>query len=290
MTWEWILTGIMAAAILWLLLDRRHGPSAGPGITDSQYEALRQELAQVKESQSLSGQSLDWMLETVDGMSRIMNRSKSRGMWGEYQMELLLENYAGTRGRIWDRQVTLANGKIADAALLLPGSRQVLCVDSKFPMDNFLRMDEDPRYEKLFAQNMKKHIDDVAQKYITEQTAPLAVLFVPAEGVYQYILSDCPDLFDYSLRHHVMITGPGTPTGVLTILGQAQRDWYRAEHRPEIEAGLEKLQEEAARLSDRCEKAERTFSALSDQLHQSAVTSRKMRRKLDELLEGGDLS
>lgn len=205
-------------------------------------------------------------------------------------MELLLENYAGTRGRIWDRQVTLANGKIADAALLLPGSRQVLCVDSKFPMDNFLRMDEDPRYEKLFAQNMKKHIDDVAEKYITEQTAPLAVLFVPAEGVYQYILSDCPDLFDYSLRHHVMITGPGTLTGVLTILGQAQRDWYRAEHRPEIEAGLEKLQEEAARLSDRCEKAERTFSALSDQLHQSAVTSRKMRRKLDELLEGGDLS
>ncbi|WP_276930494.1 DNA recombination protein RmuC [Faecalibaculum rodentium] len=290
MTWEWILTGIMAAAILWLLLDRRHRPSAGPGITDSQYEALRQELAQLKESQSLSGQSLDWMLETVDGMSRIMNRSKSRGMWGEYQMELLLENYAGTRGRIWDRQVTLANGKIADAALLLPGSRQVLCVDSKFPMDNFLRMDEDPRYEKLFAQNMKKHIDDVAQKYITEQTAPLAVLFVPAEGVYQYILSDCPDLFDYSLRHHVMITGPGTLTGVLTILGQAQRDWYRAEHRPEIEAGLEKLQEEAARLSDRCEKAERTFSALSDQLHQSAVTSRKMRRKLDELLEGGDLS
>lgn len=77
---------------------------------------------------------------------------------------------------------------------------------------------------------------------------------------------------------------------MLTILGQAQRDWYRAEHRPEIEAGLEKLQEEAARLSDRCEKAERTFSALSDQLHQSAVTSRKMRRKLDELLEGGDLS
>ena len=290
MTWEWILTGIMAAAILWLLLDRRHRPSAGPGITDSQYEALRQELAQLKESQSLSGQSLDWMLETVDGMSRIMNRSKSRGMWGEYQMELLLENYAGTRGRIWDRQVTLANGKIADAALLLPGSRQVLCVDSKFPMDNFLRMDEDPRYEKLFAQNMKKHIDDVAQKYITEQTAPLAVLFVPAEGVYQYILSDCPDLFDYSLRHHVMITGPGTLTGVLTILGQAQRDWYRAEHRPEIETGLEKLQEEAARLSDRCEKAERTFSALSDQLHQSAVTSRKMRRKLDELLEGGDLS
>ena len=46
-------------------------------------------MAQLKESQSLSGQSLDWMLETVDGMSRIMNRSKSRGMWGEYQMELL---------------------------------------------------------------------------------------------------------------------------------------------------------------------------------------------------------
>lgn len=286
MSLEWVIIALLAAVILFLILDRRRPVSGSP----AEYDALRQDLAQLKQGQSLSGQSLDWMLETVDGMSRIMNRSKSRGMWGEYQMELLLENYAGTRGRIWDRQVTLANGKIADAALLLPGSRQVLCVDSKFPMDNFLRMDEDPRYEKLFAQNMKKHIDDVAQKYITEQTAPLAVLFVPAEGVYQYILSDCPDLFDYSLRHHVMITGPGTLTGVLTILGQAQRDWYRAEHRPEIEAGLEKLQEEAARLSDRCEKAERTFSALSDQLHQSAVTSRKMRRKLDELLEGGDLS
>ncbi|WP_297568970.1 DNA recombination protein RmuC [uncultured Faecalibaculum sp.] len=285
MSLEWVIIALLAAVILFLILDRRRPVSGSP----AEYDALRQDLAQLKQGQSMSGKSLDWMLETVNDMSRIMNRAKTRGMWGEYQMELLLENYAGTMGRIWDRQVTLANGRIADAALLLPGSRQVLCVDSKFPMDNFLRMDEDPRYEKLFAQNMKKHIDDVAEKYITQQTAPLAVLFVPAEGVYQYILSDCADLFDYSLRHHVMIAGPGTLTGLLTLLGQAQKDWYRAENMPAIEAGLETLLDEAGRLQERCEKAERTFASLSDQLHQSAVTSRKMRKKLDELLEGGDL-
>lgn len=286
---EWILMGFMALVILILLLDRRR-TSQGPGFDQTEYDALRQDLAQVKQDQKLSGQTLDWMLETVDSMSRIMNRSKTRGMWGEYQMELLLESYAGAPGKIWDRQVTLANGRIADAAVLLPGSRQVLCVDSKFPMDNFLRMEEDPKCEKLFRQNMKKHVDDVAEKYITEQTAPLAVLFVPAEGVYQYILSDCPELFDYSLNQHVMIAGPGTLTGVLTMLGQAQKDWYRSEHMPEIEAGLQRLQEEAARLEERCARAEKTFAALSDQLHQSAVSSRKMRKKLDELLEGGDLS
>lgn len=86
-----------------------------------------------------------------------------------------------------------------------------------------------------------------------------------------------------------MIAGPGTLTGLLTLLGQAQKDWYRAENMPAIEAGLETLLDEAGRLQERCEKAERTFASLSDQLHQSAVTSRKMRKKLDELLEGGDL-
>lgn len=284
---EWILI-IVLAAIIVLLLLRRPAPADPEARTRQEYEAIRQELAALKKDQSLSGQTLDWMLETVDGMSRIMNRAKTRGMWGEYQLELLLESYGGKAGRIWDRQVTLANGRIADAALLLPGSQQVLCVDAKFPMDNFLRIDEDPRYEKLFRQNMKKHIDDVASKYITEQTAPVAILFVPAEGVYQYILAECDALFEYSLDRKVLITGPATLTGTLTVLGKVQKDWYRAQNQPEIEAGLRQLQTEADRMEERCSRAERTFASLQEQLHQSAVTSRKMKQKLDALLEGGD--
>lgn len=284
---EWILIAVLVIIILVLLLRQRPQPAQDEQ-TREEYEAIRQQLAQMRQDQTMSGQTLDWMLETVDGMSRIMNRAKTRGMWGEYQMELLLESYGGRKGRIWDRQVQLANGRIADAALLLPGSGQVICVDAKFPMDNFLRIDEDERYEKLFRQNMKKHIDDVADKYITEETAPVAILFVPAEGVYQYILSDCDTLFEYSLDRRVLITGPSTLTGTLTVLGKVQKDWYRAENLPQIEAGLKALQTEADRLEERCVKAERTFGSLADQLHQSAVTSRKMKRRLDALLDGGD--
>lgn len=115
MSLEWVIIALLAAVILFLILDRRRPVSGSP----AEYDALRQDLAQLKQGQSMSGKSLDWMLETVNDMSRIMNRAKTRGMWGEYQMELLLEKLRRHHGPHLGQTGDPGQWQNCDAALLL---------------------------------------------------------------------------------------------------------------------------------------------------------------------------
>ena len=118
-------------------------------------------------------------------------------------------------------QYTLPNGKIADCAFHLPDTNKVLCIDSKFPMENYLNLQEDmDTYLRPFKMNMKKHIDDVANKYINIDTMPYALLFVPSEAIYQFVCAKCDDLFTYALQKHVMLVSPTTLVAEVMTLYQ----------------------------------------------------------------------
>lgn len=274
------------------LFSMRRTRQSDPAIASLQKETVKtahtadlllQQMAAIKKEQDLSGQSLTWVLESVDAISRTMTKAKSRGIWGEYQMELLLEAYAGKAGKIWDRQVTLANGKTADAAVLLPGSKQILCIDAKFPADNFLEAQEDRDAARTFRKNIKKHIDDVSSKYITQQTAPEAILFLPSEAIFQYVLEEEDSLYQYALDKHVLLCGPGTLTGMLVMLAKVQQDWYRAENMAQIEQGLKKLEKDVQTLAGRLEKEEQLFAALHTRIHETAVSASKVCRDIEDI-------
>ena len=88
---------------------------------------------------------------------------------GEYQLESIIRTYLGDSPHIYATQYHLKNGKISDGAFHLPGSDQVFCIDSKFPMENYTKMVEEPGHadqmKRELRRNIKKHIVDVASKY-----------------------------------------------------------------------------------------------------------------------------
>ena len=255
-----------------------------------QFELLLNQVQQVSRNQTTVSQSMDWLQNQMDSMNRIMTNTKRRGNWGEYQLDLLLQEYAGENDNVYTNQYTLPNGKIADVAFHLPGTEKVLCVDSKFPMENYLRMDEETEnkemYLRAFRQNIKKHIDDIANKYINTYTASQAMMFIPSEAIYQFICAKCDDLLSYALQKHVMLTSPTTLIGVLFTLQASTKDFYQAHHMKEIENNILRLQEDMERLVTRSEKAQKSLESLLTQFQLVSVSAHKISQRVSKMALG----
>lgn len=233
--------------------------------------------------------SIENMEQDLKKMNLIFNNTKQRGNWGEYQLEYLLNMYASENKEVFQMQYPLENKKIADA-ILYTYDHQILCIDSKFPMENYLKMIEDKEnqeyYFRLFKNNMKKHIQDISQKYITPQTMNQAILFIPSEAIYQFVCAKCSDLFQEALSSHVLLASPTTLVGIVyTILSQT-KDFYRQEHVEEIEKDLKVLLEDVNRLLQRSEKAQNNLNLLQDQFEMVHTSCNKIGKRIQKITEG----
>ena len=112
-------------------------------------------------------------------------------------------------------QYQFKSGEKVDAAIQTDAG--ILPIDSKFPMENYLKMSkaeskiEKTQYEKEFIKDIKKHIDTISKKYILpgEGTMDFALMYVPSESVY-YELVNQTDLMDFARRERVYIVSPST--------------------------------------------------------------------------------
>src|SRR4029077_12773860 len=91
-------------------------------------------------------------------------------------------------------------------------------VDAKFPLEDFRRMiqagndEERARARKAFAARVRKHVDDIATKYVLpdEGTYDFALMYIPAENVYYetIIRDEEPGLATYAIERKVIPVSP----------------------------------------------------------------------------------
>ncbi len=145
----------------------------------------------------------------IRSLNQILEGSKSRGSFGEWQMELLLKQAVpADRLRL---QYKVGDG-IVDAAVLLED--RILCIDSKFPLANLVKhygAVPGPEREKFLAQfhaDVRKRAREISTKYIVpEVTLDFAIMFVPAEGVFLEIVGN-PELHQSLTDNRVVPASP----------------------------------------------------------------------------------
>ena len=283
-----ILLCVVIVCLIVLLMQNKskevETSSADSLILQKNFEYLLKQVQDVQKNQATS--KVNQMEEYLYRMNMVMTNTKLRGNWGEYQLDMLLSVYCGQNPSIYSMQYTLPNGKIADCAFHLPDTNKVLCIDSKFPMENYMNLQEDmDTYLRPFKMNMKKHIDDVANKYINMDTMPYALLFVPSEAIYQFVCAKCDDLFTYALQKHVMLVSPTTLVAEVMTLLSSTKDFYRTSHMEEIERNILLLQEDANRLVERSVRAEKTLETLATQFHAVSISAQKLSSRMTKMGE-----
>lgn len=228
----------------------------------------------------------------VVSLQDVLTDKKSRGTFGEVQLNNILEAIFGEPNeKTYEVQKQLSNGKMVDALLHTPGAMGDLGIDSKFPLENYQRMvnrdlteTERVAATRKFKTDMKKHIDDIATKYIIpNETSDQAVMFLPAEAIFAEVNAYHQDIIEYSQRKRVWIASPTTIMSLLTtvqvLLKNAERDKYAKE----IQQELIKLGDEFKRYQERWDKLSRNIDTVSKSVKEIHTTSNKIGKRFEDI-------
>lgn len=243
-------------------------------------------------SSSTTKKQLENVYSKVEDMNNIMVNKKTRGNWGEYQLNHLLSIYAGESKEIYEIQYLLKNGYMGDVALHMPDSDKVLIIDSKFPAESYQKLCEDLNerdirlYHNQFKQDIKKHINDISSKYISEETVENAVMFIPSEAIYFYLCSECGEMIDFAHKKHVLITSPTTLLGVVFTLINITKDIKRTKNIKALEKDIISMYEDALRLQQRIEVLENAIERLQKPLKEVNTSSQKIVNRISKIHDG----
>lgn len=148
---------------------------------------------------------------SMQDLQQFLQSPKLRGNIGEQVLKELLAQYFPPDA--YEFQYSFKNGDKVDA--VIKTSHGCIPIDSKFPLENYRKLveassDEDKlKIRKEFIKDVKKHINDIASKYIlvSESTCDYALMYIPSEAIYYEIIHDA-ELFDYSGHKKVLPVSP----------------------------------------------------------------------------------
>lgn len=256
--------------------------------TNETFQNVLIRLAKIDEAQK----KIESLSTDIVSLQNLLSDKKSRGTYGEVQLYQIMASVFGERNdRIYQTQYKLSNGTIVDAMLFAPQPMGNLPIDSKFPLENYQRMiDRDLNEverqlaEKQFKLDVKKHIDDIYNKYVTpEETSDQAVLFLPAEAIFAEINAYHQDLVSYSQRKRVWLVSPTTFMSTLTTIQIILNNLERDQHALVIQQELNKLGEEFKRYKDRWDKLSKHIDSVSKDVKEIHITTEKIGSRFDAI-------
>ncbi len=253
--------------------------------TKKTFSNVMQSLGRLDEAQK----KMEFLSNNVQNLNNVLTDKKTRGIFGEVQLYQVLSSAFGDNNEIYQKQYKLSNGTLADAVLFAPEPVGTICIDSKFPLENYRRIFEDVaenkvENEKSFEQNLKKHIDDISSKYIIKnETTDQAILFLPAETIFAYLNAYMPKIVEYAYSKRVWITSPTTMMAILTTIQAVSQNLKQSQYALEIQKELNSLSVEFDRYAKRWETLEKDINKVSKDVKDIFTTSTKITRRFDNI-------
>ena len=138
--------------------------------------------------------------------------------------------------------------------------------------------------EKMFKNDMKKHIDAISNKYIIPGvTSDQAILFLPAEAIFAEINAYHTDLLEYAFRKRVWITSPTTLLSTLTTIQVIMKNIERDKYTKIIHKELRLLDEEFKKYKDRWDKLYRSIETVSKDVKDINITTDKISKRFESI-------
>jgi DNA recombination protein RmuC len=235
----------------------------------------------------------------VGGLKKVLTNVKTRGSFGEVQLESLLEQILSAEQYEMQVSVKKNTQERVDAVVKLPGqtddgSMLLLPIDSKFSVEDYQRLFD--AYEageakemlavlrKKFEDSVKGTAKSIASKYINPPfTTDFAIMFVPSEGIYAEILRNT-ELFE-SLRRDFRITvvGPTNLAAFLSSLQMGFRTLAIQKRTSEVWAILGAVKTEFGKFGDVLDSASKQLETVANSITKAGTRTRAIEKKLKDV-------
>ncbi len=239
----------------------------------------------------------------VSDFKRVLTNVKTRGTWGEVQLQSLLEQVFIKDH--YEKQVMLKPGSkdAVDFAIKLPDKSSekgfiYLPIDAKFPIEDYQRLvaaqekADMPAIEaasKSLVTRIKLEAKSIKEKYIQPpKTTDFAVLYVPTEGLYAEILR-VPGLFEQmQAEYRVTIAGPTTIAAILSSYQLGFRTLAIAEQTGQVWELLTTIKGDFGKFGDLLDKTREKLLQATNTIETASAKSRRIEQRLGKVQKLAD--
>ncbi len=250
---------------------------------------------------------MQMLAQGVGDLKRVLTNVKTRGTWGEVQLEMLLQQILTPEQYARNVETVPNSGARVEFAIRLPGKEVGvgnaagnsngngngtvwLPIDAKFPKEQYERLTDAQEHGDVdgvaaagreLEVAIKREAQTIAEKYLSPPaTTDFAILFLPTEGLYAEVLRR-PGLTDLLQRNHrVTVAGPTTLTAVLNSLQMGFRTLALEKRSSEVWEVLGAVKTEFGKFGDVLARTRDTLERAARNIEQAEVRSRQMARKL----------
>jgi DNA recombination protein RmuC len=231
----------------------------------------------------------------VGDLKRVLTNVKTRGTWGEVQLEMLLEQMLTPDQYGKNVETVPGTGERVEFALKLPGQEEGqkpvwMPIDAKFPKEQYERLAEaaeraDADGVALAGRELERAVrveaKSIAEKYLSPPlTTDFAILFLPTEGLYAEVMRR-PGLADELQRAcRVCISGPSTLSALLNSLQMGFRTLALEKRSSEVWQVLGAVKTEFGKFGDVLAATKTTLERAARNIEQAETRTRQMTRKL----------
>jgi len=232
----------------------------------------------------------------VGALQRALTNVKTRGVWGEVQLENLLEQILAPQQYAKNVATKKGSEDVVEFAIRLPGREDVggesvwLPVDAKFPQEDYQRLTEAQETgDKAAAEDASKKLDarikleakNIRDKYLDPpHTTDFGILFLPTEGLYAEVIRR-PGLVDVLQREYrIVVTGPTTLAAILNSLQIGFRTIAIEKRSGEVWNLLGIVKKEFGLFTGLLEKTQKKLQEASNSLEDATKRTKTMEKKL----------
>jgi len=234
------------------------------------------------------------MSADVGNLQKVLTNVKTKGNWGELQLEAILEDYLAP-GQFEKNKVTIpkSNNRV-EFAVRIPDmddqKKTFLPIDAKFPTEAYRKLqnareEDDKKAVENETKNLKKAIiheaKEIRRKYVSPpHTSNIGILFLPTEGLYGEVYG-IPGVEDELRELGITLAGPITLTVILNAIQLSFRTVALEKRSGEVWDVLSATKTEFSKFGTWLEKIQTQVNTVQNTLDEGGTRTRVMNKTLD---------